>query len=320
MGDLLPSLARPADFPEVIAFCGAWLSAPAPYFEARFAYDPTLRKDRILMIRDGGKLVSTTHVFEVKLMFDGVAVRCAGIGNVCTHEGWRGRGLARSLLHEAHRLAAEDRFPLTALFTNHWKFYEAVGYRIWPRSEIRFTGLRSPAKKAEGVRPADFARDLPTLVSVHDSWTPRIPAMAERLPEFWKHHTEWTSMHPAEDLRLALVSGNRSYARTLTYGGSVKVIEFGELLGSERETAALAAALASAAAMKYGATVRIPEVCRELAAALRPLAAKEEPAMDGEMMLRVSDRGALSAALPGALRAGDSPLPDHSHFWDTDGF
>jgi len=319
MVNLVPVLASPRDFPEVIDLCGTWLSAPRPYFSSRFAHDPTLRKDLVLIVRDGKKIVSTSHLFEIRLVFDGHPVRCAGIGNVCTHEKWRGRGLARSLLAEAHLLAAGDGFPLTMLFTNHWKFYEAVGYRMWRRPEAVFTGLRPPAD-APGVRPIDFKADVPVLRAIHDSWTPRIPAMAERTSEYWEHQTEWTTMHPGEEFRLALVSGSRAYCRGHAWTGEVKVLEFNALPDSGKETSALAAALARFAAEKCGGTIRLPAVCRELAEALRPLAAREEQAADDEMMLRVADQDALASALPGNLRPGGEVLPNNSYFWDTDGF
>jgi len=315
------NLAGPGDFGEVLDLCGKWLSAPREYFAARFANDPTLRKDRILFVRDGGRMVSTAHQHEVMLSFSGgKAVRCAGVGNVCTDEAFRGRGLAGSLVRELQAMSAKDGYAIDALFTDHQSFYEPAGYRKWKRPEVLFTRLRKPAEKAGiPVRAIEFPRDIPVILAIHDRWTSRLPLTAERSPAFWEHHFVWTPMHPGEDLSLALLAGGQAYIRAHTWSGAVKVIEFGALPGSEAEVLALANAVAETASLKCRGRARVPAVCGELIGALKTLA-RGEPVSDDELMLRITNPGRLAEESCGAWNPGGEFPPAGAHFWDTDGF
>jgi hypothetical protein len=266
-------------------------------------------------------MVSTAHQFEVHLKFNGgKTVRCAGVGNVCTHEAYRGRGLAGSLVRELQGLSAMDGYSIEALFTDHQSFYEPAGYRAWKRPEVLFTGLRKPAGEDGGpLHTIQFPRDIPAVKAIHDAWTPRLPLSAERSREFWEHHCEWTPMHPGEDMSLALLAGGSAYMRAHTWSGAVKVVEFGAFPGSDAEIRALARAIAETAILKCRGRARIPAVCSELAAALAPLA-RSETVTDDELMLRIISPDRLAEESGGAWKPGEEFPPAGAHFWDTDGF
>jgi len=312
------TLAQPGEFAEITAFCGKWLSADPRYFELRMALDPTMRRDRILAARDGDTLVSTARLFDIGIMMGDRTIKCAGIGDVCTDKGWRGKGLATKLLIEAHRVAQEDGYPLTALGTEHHDFYRRVGYECWKRMETIFTLRTGPASPPAGVRRIDFVRDLGLLRRIYGSWTPRLAAYPFRRPEFWEHHHKWTSYHPGEDPTLALIAGENAYVRTSSWGDAVKVIEFGCSANPGLE--ALADALAGEALKRKDGRIRVPVVCRELAGLLQARSVSAESSGDLSLMLRIADPNALEQAAGGLWKKGEMVPPPGSHFWETDGW
>jgi len=135
-----------------------------------------------------GTLVSHIQVVEKRLRTAAGILETAGIANVSTHPGWRGRGYATKLLNKVMEDYRAKGFPLTALFTGYasdpQRIYRRLGYvdvctdRTWAAPIEDAKRAAQQAGWIE-VREADEG-DLDRLVSVYETvgerytgWPPR---------------------------------------------------------------------------------------------------------------------------------------------------
>jgi predicted acetyltransferase len=82
--------------------------------------------DLVYGVSADGIVVSHLDVYWRSIRIAGQIVEVAAIGQVCTLQRYRRRGLATSLLEAAH-VDAHDRVPFAALFGS-LSFYARVGY------------------------------------------------------------------------------------------------------------------------------------------------------------------------------------------------
>jgi predicted acetyltransferase len=83
--------------------------------------------DLVYGVSADGIVVSHLDLYWKTIRIAGRQVEVAAIGQVCTLPGYRGRGLATSLLEAAHE-DAHGRVPFAALFGSP-EFYARLGYR-----------------------------------------------------------------------------------------------------------------------------------------------------------------------------------------------
>eukprot|EP00871_Galdieria_phlegrea_P006074 jgi/Galph1/954/GphlegSOOS_G5704.1 len=114
------------------------------YFERHFWSDPWRNIDGIFVAVEDGEIVGTVRNFNRELYCQRKKVKVCGIGEVCTHENYRGRGIATKLLEHSISYMTESKFALSLLHTGTAsKLYESLGWVAVGR-EYRSRRIRSP--------------------------------------------------------------------------------------------------------------------------------------------------------------------------------
>ncbi|EME32458.1 GCN5-related N-acetyltransferase isoform 2 [Galdieria sulphuraria] len=101
------------------------------YFERHYFSDPWRECGGIFVAVDDGELVCTVAHIDIYrfLKQSSCETSTCGVGEVCTHENFRRRGIARMLLERSLSYMSENRFALSVLHTGTAsKLYEGLGW------------------------------------------------------------------------------------------------------------------------------------------------------------------------------------------------
>lgn len=95
------------------------------YFEQRY-------KDEInVATREDGRVVAALQMIPYPMTFCGETISTAYISGACTHPDYRGRGIMRRLLTDAHRRMYQEEVLLSSLIPAHdwlFEYYGLSGY------------------------------------------------------------------------------------------------------------------------------------------------------------------------------------------------
>lgn len=94
--------------------------------DRRYFVDPY--PHRWIIREPDGKLVAHAGVHEKCIAAEGRIFRIGGIGEVCVHPEWRGRGYVKRMLREIHDFLAQHEFDYALLFGD-LNVYGSSGYR-----------------------------------------------------------------------------------------------------------------------------------------------------------------------------------------------
>lgn len=295
--------AKEHDIEPVAELCARCLpGAPKEYFMARMTDDPEMLPEGMLIAKDGSRVISNVNVLEVDFIYGRATVRCGGIANVVTHPDYRGRGVASTLLNEAHKIMRWRGMALSLLSTGIPKFYAPYGYAPWVRTE---TTLLEPRDSGPGkdVRALDPAKDPLALKEMRSRYFHRFIGGLERSDEVWEKQFAWTPHYPAEDLSLGMVAESQghpqAYLRTTAHPetGVAGIAEFACLDGAETSVANLAKAFVREVAKRKFMSISLPAVAHELVQALSPMAAAAATAHKSDYMLNILDLVAFLEAV-----------------------
>ena len=144
----------------------AWIAWYADNFAA---------SDSILGAWDGIRLVGTVHMNRCSLAFGGREIPSCAVAGVATARDLRGRGIARNMLEETHRILRERGIPLAYLYPFSYPFYEKFGWqagyraRMWNLSADAFSTCVGDFSWVDSPCAADFAR----MADIYGSWSAR---------------------------------------------------------------------------------------------------------------------------------------------------
>ena len=68
-----------------------------------------------ILIKDNGKIIAALAFYDTKLLLGDIEIKALGIGSVAVDKKYRGRGLMRTLLEEADKIAAEKGAEVAVL-------------------------------------------------------------------------------------------------------------------------------------------------------------------------------------------------------------
>lgn len=126
--------------------------------------------DSHILIKDSGKIIAALAYYDTKLILGDSELRALGIGSVAVDKKYRGRGLMRTLLEEADKIAAEKGAEL-ALLSGYRQRYSRFGFEkggihhTFTLSNYFFNHFRSE-KKLRFVSPftsADYLQQCAGL-------------------------------------------------------------------------------------------------------------------------------------------------------------
>lgn len=81
------------------------------------------------VVCDGrGALVAHAGVHEKAVVVESAVLPIGGIGDLCVHPDWRGRGLVNAMLRDVHAWLRERRYLFAVLFGD-LRVYRSSGYR-----------------------------------------------------------------------------------------------------------------------------------------------------------------------------------------------
>jgi predicted N-acetyltransferase YhbS len=131
--------------------------------------DPTYTVDHSRVVFDDGRIVAHLRIWDRVLRVRGADLLAAGIGSLCTHPDFRGRGYAQALMRDTERYFFAAGYDLGLLFTIiGTPFYQAQGWIPIPMPTFAF-GNVSAQTRPDGVRRLDMARDLAAVKAIYEA-------------------------------------------------------------------------------------------------------------------------------------------------------
>ena len=131
--------------------------------------DPTYTLDHSRVIFDDGRIVAHLRIWDRVLRVRGAELFAAGIGSLCTHPDYRGRGYARTLMRDSERYFLASSYDIGLLFSIiGTSFYQAQGWIPIPLPTFEF-GSVSARPMPAAVRRLDAAQDLEDVQALYEA-------------------------------------------------------------------------------------------------------------------------------------------------------
>jgi predicted acetyltransferase len=151
---------------------------PMDAARTRANIEPIVAAGRCLGAFDGGRLVGSALVLDMRQWWHGRAVPMAGVAGVKVAPEYRGRGVGRAVMTALTDLMAERGYPLSALYPATMTIYRSLGWEIaghrheavLPARSL-FTLAKPGEKTAAGIRrpgPDDAAEVLEVIGRAHE--------------------------------------------------------------------------------------------------------------------------------------------------------
>jgi hypothetical protein len=129
-----------------------------------FDYQPVFKTQRFCeempkhrwFIEEGDLIAAHVALHEKEIYINEKRIKIGGIAEVCVHPNYRGKGLVKLLLTEAHNWLIENNYSFSVLFANHPNVYSPSGYRVI-NNLIRFYDTKVKTWKVELVPDAMVA-------------------------------------------------------------------------------------------------------------------------------------------------------------------
>lgn len=180
---------------------------PPSYFERHFWNDPSREALLIRVILHDGQIVSSCRIFRRTVRM-GTDVEAGGIGEVCTSEQHRNRGLSKLLLENCILIMTELGMEVSLLHAapDFFPVYESRDYVCvssrWSLVTLLCTKL-SQQPTAFECRLAQFPADTPRLQALHQEYSERkFVGCVVRSQEYWNDYLSkelegslWTLIH-----------------------------------------------------------------------------------------------------------------------------
>ncbi|MFI5314649.1 MAG: GNAT family N-acetyltransferase [Myxococcota bacterium] len=273
-------------------------------FERYMDFDPAFAYGDVLLALEGGAPVACVQIFDKTIRLRGAAVRLGGIGSVATHSSQRGRGLASELLERAiERMRARDMWLSLLFAAPVAPLYERLRWQRLPAPLLRLTPAAGASVPSAEPGRAFRLDDLWQVTALYEAYCQPLSGPTVRDGRYWRGqlHTAGT---PSEDFRLAERAGAVvAYARTASFGGRLRALEYARDPSAADELAELLAAQA------HGPHALLAPLVtdRALANALERRGIAISLARDPSPMWRVLEHAALArlAALPETTQDAD---------------
>jgi predicted acetyltransferase len=159
-----------------------------PHHEER--WKRVLEPERVLALRDRGRIVAGTGIFSRRLTVPGGEVPIAGVTLVGVRPTHRRRGLLTTLMRRQLADVREaGREAVAALWATEPVIYGRFGYGIATLAaqldvnKLQARLRRSPAAQVELLAPADA---LDAMRRVHDAVRQTVPGMLDRPGPWWE--------------------------------------------------------------------------------------------------------------------------------------
>lgn len=144
------------------------------YFRRHLENDSQSELKGILIAEEDGKILSTLRVYKRKMYLFGSIQTAGCLGEVCTTEENRKKGLSSILLKEAIQYMERNNLAVSVLRTGIHSFYGRLGWIPVP-SYRRVAVLPETEKMPESeqffIRPVDWGQDVPLMEAIHSDYS-----------------------------------------------------------------------------------------------------------------------------------------------------
>ncbi|KAL7575995.1 hypothetical protein ACA910_000783 [Epithemia clementina (nom. ined.)] len=155
---------------------------PATYFARHYYNDPERNASFIRVAIFESTVVASCRIFcrQVSggVSYSGRPIRAGGIGEVCTAESHRNRGLSKELLRDAISIMESEGMEISFLHAapTFFPFYRKAGYvetvSLWSIAKIHRGRLQLPAFSDQTtIRQASFPGDTKQLMALHHKYS-----------------------------------------------------------------------------------------------------------------------------------------------------
>jgi predicted GNAT family N-acyltransferase len=264
---ILRGLTNDEEIQQWTEFCASVFAYKKPnapeasYFANHYYHDPNGKHRpefvRVAICEATQKIVASVRIFERIISLPAVhlpsppgseagdeqslpkgsSVKAGGIGEVCTDEHHRRRGLSGELLKDAVAIMEQEQFPISFLHAAPVFFavYEKFGYQSvstrWSMVRVQGETLLQAAKSIRnttlGARPVCWAKDTPALARIHRDYSElRLAGCIQRNRAYWD---EYLSQEIKESDFVVAHDGDQvvGWISLQCKGGKIRVRDFG---------------------------------------------------------------------------------------------
>lgn len=246
------------------------------FFQERLDYDESYHYDTTWIAKVDGEIASSVQIFPYDTRFGNTVLRVGGIGNVATKPEFRGKGLAKEILHAQIHWMGSYGFNLSLLFTGIYSFYHQMGWRQIPERMFRFDremggGMNGALgqKRANvksgldngknGIVPANLPQDLEGLIHVYEAWNHKQGNSMARTEQYWQNQIKWKHESASNFLIKRENESIVAYIRLRHRDSNTEILEACYLNGKEDDMVHVFLHLLGHPDCRKSVTMRIPE-------------------------------------------------------------
>lgn len=163
------------------------------FFEQRIRLDPECGDETTWIAKVNGQLAGAVQIFPLPLSYNGLSLKCGGIGNVAALPEYRGRHLIRTILNHQVEWMAEHGYDVSLLFTGINSFYEKEGWCTFRVNRLLLDVDELPEIEASShYKIRDFEeRDLKQVQHVYKLFHASQVGFVVRTDEYWRGQITW---------------------------------------------------------------------------------------------------------------------------------
>ncbi|SFG55556.1 GNAT family N-acetyltransferase [Sporolactobacillus nakayamae] len=163
------------------------------FFEQRIRLDPECGDETTWIARVNGKLAGAVQIFPLLLSYNGLILKCGGIGNVAALPEYRGRHLIRTILKHQTEWMADHGYDLSLLFTGINSFYKKEGWHTFRVNRLLLNVNELPEiEVSHRYKIRDFEeRDLIQVQHVYKVFNALQVGSVIRTDEYWHGQLTW---------------------------------------------------------------------------------------------------------------------------------
>ncbi|MET1250113.1 GNAT family N-acetyltransferase [Sporolactobacillus sp. STCC-11] len=163
------------------------------FFEQRIRLDPVCSRETTWIARVNGKLAGAVQIFPLLLSYNGLVLKCGGIGNVAALPQYRGKHLIRTILKHQTMWMADHGYDLSLLFTGINSFYEKEGWHTFRVNRLLLDVDELPKIEVPNhyrIRELE-ERDLKQVQHVYKVFCASQVGSVVRSDEYWRGQVKW---------------------------------------------------------------------------------------------------------------------------------
>jgi len=126
---------------QILDILGSGFSVGRAFFQERIQHDPTFTPANTWYATVDQVIASSVQIFPMRLRLGQDVLRVAGMGSVCTHTDYQGKGLATRILNSQSIWMRQKGYHLSMLLASKHSFYMRSGWNLLPEVMYKLNNL-----------------------------------------------------------------------------------------------------------------------------------------------------------------------------------